>query len=67
MRRIALNLRGPPVFHRDQHPAGIGAVVRTGGMDDILHRAMHYKKKIEGALSKLRFGRDGHSPTDKGQ
>src|ERR1035437_818459 len=38
MLRIALNLRGPPVLDGDQHPASIRTVVRTSGMDDLLHR-----------------------------
>src|SRR5437660_5188198 len=39
MLRIALNLRRPPILNGDQHTASIGAVVRTRGMDDLLHRA----------------------------
>jgi hypothetical protein len=41
MLRIALNLRGTPVLHRDQNPASVGAIVRTRGMDDLFrHRSI---------------------------
>ena len=41
MRRIALNLRRPPIFDCDQHSASIRAIVRTGGVNDLLgHRAI---------------------------
>ena len=35
MLRIALNFSGAPIFYRDQHPASIGTIVRTGGVDDV--------------------------------
>src|SRR3984957_3193150 len=38
MLRIALNLGGPPVLHSDEQPGGIRTIVRTRGMDDLLHR-----------------------------
>jgi hypothetical protein len=37
MRGIPLDLHRAAVFDRDQNPAGIGTVVRAGGMDDVLH------------------------------
>lgn len=37
MFRITLNLRRPPILHGNQHPASIGAIVRTHGMNDLLH------------------------------
>ena len=35
MGRIALHLHGPAVLHRDQHRAGVGAVVRAGGANEL--------------------------------
>ena len=35
MLRITLNLRRPPILHRDQHSASVRAVVRTCGMDNL--------------------------------
>jgi hypothetical protein len=37
MLRITLNFRGPPILDCDQNPTRIGTVVRTSGMDDLLH------------------------------
>ena len=37
MRRITLDLCRSAIFNRDQHSAGIGAIVRANGMDDFLH------------------------------
>jgi len=35
--RVPLNPRSAPIFHGDQHPASIGAVMWARGMDDLLH------------------------------
>jgi hypothetical protein len=37
MRRIPLDLRGTTVFHRDQDPARIRAIVWASGVNDRLH------------------------------
>src|SRR5581483_9743846 len=37
MRRVTLDPGRAPVFDRDQHTAGVRAVVRAGGMDYALH------------------------------
>ena len=37
MRRITLDLCRSAIFNRDQHSAGIGAIVRAHGVDDFLH------------------------------
>jgi hypothetical protein len=34
---IALDLRSPPIFHRDEHSTRIWTVVRAGGVDYFLH------------------------------
>jgi hypothetical protein len=34
---IALYACGSAVLHRDQHSAGVWTIVRTGGVDDLLH------------------------------
>jgi hypothetical protein len=34
---VALNARSPAVFYGDQYSAGVGTIVRAGGMDDLLH------------------------------
>ena len=46
MLRISLNLRGTPVLHRDQHPASIGAIVRTRGMDDLASYLQSFDYKV---------------------
>ena len=38
MRRIALDARGPAVFHGNQNSAGVRTIVRANGMNDLLHR-----------------------------
>ena len=42
MRGIALNLRRPPIFHRNQHTTSIRTVVRACSMDDVLHTPRLY-------------------------
>jgi ribonuclease HI len=37
MRWIALHFDGAAVVNRNQHPAGVGTVMRTGGMNNMLH------------------------------
>jgi hypothetical protein len=37
MSGITLNLCGLAILHRDQHSAGIGAIMRANGMDDFVH------------------------------
>lgn len=39
---IALDLGGAAVLYGDQHTAGVGAIVRARGMDDVFH-AIDYK------------------------
>ena len=34
---IPLNLRSPPVLNSNQHPASVGTIVRTHGMNNLLH------------------------------
>jgi hypothetical protein len=38
VRGIALHSRGPAIFHGNQNSAGVRAIVRANGMDDLLHR-----------------------------
>src|SRR5271165_227299 len=38
MLRIPLNPRGPPLLNSNQHPARIGTVVRTRGLNNLLHK-----------------------------
>jgi hypothetical protein len=45
---VALNLRGSPIFDRDEHSASIGAIVRTRGMDNLLHDLFDYTVLSEG-------------------
>ena len=40
---VALNLSGPAVFHRDENAASVRAIVRTRGMDDLLHDSFDYR------------------------
>src|ERR1051326_4645282 len=42
MGRVALDLGRAPVPYRNQHSAGVGAIVRTGSMDNLLHRLQLY-------------------------
>jgi len=42
MLRIALNLSGSPVLDSYEHTASIGTVVRTRGMDNMLHDSFDY-------------------------
>jgi hypothetical protein len=37
VRGIALHTRGPAIFHGNQNSAGIRAIVRTNGVDYLLH------------------------------
>lgn len=37
MRRISLNSRRFAVFNRNEHTAGVGAIVRARGMNHLLH------------------------------
>ncbi len=45
---IALDFGGAPVFHRDQHTASIGTIMRTRGMDNLLHDSYDYTVLPEG-------------------
>ena len=40
VRRVSLNLGGAAVLHGDENAAGVGAIVRTGSVDNALHRAI---------------------------
>jgi len=42
MLRISLNSGRPPVLHGNQHPTGIGTVVRTSGLYNLLHDFFDY-------------------------
>ena len=50
MRRIALNPRGTAIFHGDQNSASVRTIMRTGGMDNLLHGDMiiNLEKKTGG-------------------
>ena len=37
MRWVALYARGPAVFDRDEHSTSVRTIMRTGGVDDLLH------------------------------
>jgi hypothetical protein len=45
---IALDFGGAAIFHRDQHSASIGAIMRTRGMDNFLHDSYDYTVPSEG-------------------
>ena len=42
---VALDLRCSPILHRNQDSTGVRTVVRTGGMNDVLHTT-DYKAKV---------------------
>jgi len=42
MLRITLNLSGPPFLDSDQHAASVMTVVRTRGMDNLIHDSFDY-------------------------
>lgn len=39
MPRITLDARGPAIFNRHQHRAGVGTIVRTSSMDNVFHES----------------------------
>jgi hypothetical protein len=54
MIRVALNPGGAAVLDRDQHSAGVGAVVRARGVDNFLHNSFDYTVLSEGRLKAVR-------------
>jgi hypothetical protein len=63
MRGITLDFGGATVLHRNQNSAGIGAIVRTGGVDHSLHE---FDYKVPPRLQEKSINHGGHEVLNKG-